>query len=58
MKSHLTSVFVDDQEKALRFYTDALGRLGENVRGAGFCIEPNAGHEVSQKSAEVVQRTR
>ncbi|EKX62295.1 VOC family protein [Streptomyces ipomoeae] len=25
MKIHLTNVFVDDQEKALRFYTDVLG---------------------------------
>src|SRR3954452_25391473 len=25
MKIHLTSVFVDDQEKALGFYTDVLG---------------------------------
>src|SRR5213593_3553760 len=25
MKIHLTSVFVDDQDKALRFYTDVLG---------------------------------
>ena len=25
MKIHLTSVFVDDQEKAVRFYTDVLG---------------------------------
>ncbi|MFE9290842.1 VOC family protein [Streptomyces olivaceus] len=25
MKIHLTSVFVDDQEQALRFYTDVLG---------------------------------
>ncbi|MGI8313219.1 VOC family protein [Saccharopolyspora hattusasensis] len=25
MKIHLTSVFVDDQDKALRFYTDMLG---------------------------------
>ncbi|MFE1260499.1 VOC family protein [Streptomyces albogriseolus] len=25
MKIHLTSVFVDDQAKALRFYTDVLG---------------------------------
>ncbi|MEU6678992.1 VOC family protein [Streptomyces sp. NPDC046853] len=25
MKIHLTSVFVDDQEKAARFYTDVLG---------------------------------
>ena len=25
MKIHLTSVFVDDQTKALRFYTDVLG---------------------------------
>jgi len=25
MRIHLTSVFVDDQEKALRFYTDILG---------------------------------
>ncbi|MFG3406530.1 VOC family protein [Streptomyces sp. NPDC048142] len=25
MKIHLNSVFVDDQEKALRFYTDVLG---------------------------------
>ncbi|MEU1469871.1 VOC family protein [Streptomyces sp. NPDC005761] len=27
MRIHLTSVFVDDQEKALRFYTDVLGFL-------------------------------
>jgi catechol 2,3-dioxygenase-like lactoylglutathione lyase family enzyme len=25
MKIHLTSVFVDDQERALRFYTEVLG---------------------------------
>ncbi|MFE0511644.1 VOC family protein [Streptomyces sp. NPDC058964] len=25
MKIHLTNVFVDDQDKALRFYTDVLG---------------------------------
>ncbi|SDD03029.1 VOC family protein [Actinokineospora iranica] len=25
MRIHLTGVFVDDQEKALRFYTDVLG---------------------------------
>ncbi|MFI6961023.1 VOC family protein [Streptomyces sp. NPDC050255] len=25
MRIHLTSVFVDDQDKALRFYTDVLG---------------------------------
>ncbi|MEU5026588.1 VOC family protein [Streptomyces milbemycinicus] len=25
MKIHLTSVFVDDQDRALRFYTDVLG---------------------------------
>ncbi|MEU6084405.1 VOC family protein [Streptomyces sp. NPDC047108] len=25
MKIHVTSVFVDDQDKALRFYTDVLG---------------------------------
>jgi catechol 2,3-dioxygenase-like lactoylglutathione lyase family enzyme len=25
MRIHLTSVFVDDQERALRFYTDILG---------------------------------
>ncbi|MEU0380206.1 VOC family protein [Streptomyces cyaneofuscatus] len=25
MRIHMTSVFVDDQEKALRFYTDVLG---------------------------------
>ncbi|MFJ8749304.1 VOC family protein [Streptomyces sp. NPDC102441] len=25
MKIHLSSVFVDDQEKAVRFYTDVLG---------------------------------
>ncbi|MEU6370048.1 VOC family protein [Streptomyces sp. NPDC046931] len=27
MKIHLSSVFVDDQDKALRFYTDVLGFL-------------------------------
>jgi len=25
MKIHLTNIFVDDQDKALRFYTDVLG---------------------------------
>lgn len=25
MRIHLTSVFIDDQDKALRFYTDVLG---------------------------------
>ncbi|WP_030251064.1 VOC family protein [Streptomyces violens] len=39
MKIYITSVFVDDQEKALRFYTDMLGfvkkhdiPLGEEAR--------------------------
>ncbi|MFF8729310.1 VOC family protein [Streptomyces sp. NPDC015171] len=39
MRIHLTSVFVDDQEKALRFYTEVLGfvkkhdvPLGDTVR--------------------------
>ena len=30
MKIKLTSVFVDDQEKALRFYTDVLGFVKKN----------------------------
>ena len=30
MKITLTSVFVDDQEKALRFYTDVLGFVVKN----------------------------
>ena len=30
MQITLTSVFVDDQEKALRFYTDVLGFVAEN----------------------------
>ena len=30
MKITLTSVFVDDQEKALRFYTDVLGFTAKN----------------------------
>src|SRR5688500_13120980 len=30
MKIHLTSVFVDDQQKALRFYTDVLGFVKKN----------------------------
>ena len=25
MRIHLSSIFVDDQDKALRFYTDVLG---------------------------------
>ena len=29
MKIKLTTVFVDDQEKALRFYTDVLGFVEE-----------------------------
>jgi catechol 2,3-dioxygenase-like lactoylglutathione lyase family enzyme len=30
MRIHLTSVFVDDQEKAVRFYTDVLGFVKKN----------------------------
>ncbi|WP_367138105.1 VOC family protein [Saccharothrix sp. HUAS TT1] len=30
MRIHLSSVFVDDQEKALRFYTDVLGFVKKN----------------------------
>ncbi|MFB4287264.1 VOC family protein [Nonomuraea sp. ATR24] len=30
MRIRLTSVFVDDQEKALRFYTDVLGFVKKN----------------------------
>ncbi|AJC61425.1 MULTISPECIES: VOC family protein [Streptomyces] len=30
MRIHLTSVFVDDQEKAMRFYTDVLGFVKKN----------------------------
>ena len=30
MNFTLTSVFVDDQEKALRFYTDVLGFVAKN----------------------------
>ncbi|WP_029434196.1 VOC family protein [Blastococcus sp. URHD0036] len=30
MRIGLTSIFVDDQEKALRFYTDVLGFLPKN----------------------------
>jgi len=30
MRIHLTSVFVDDQEKALRFYTEVLGFVKKN----------------------------
>ena len=30
MRITLTSVFVDDQEKALRFYTDVLGFVAKN----------------------------
>ena len=30
IRVHLTSVFVDDQERALRFYTDVLGFLPKN----------------------------
>ena len=30
MKINLTSVFVDDQDKALRFYTEVLGFLKKN----------------------------
>ncbi len=32
MRIHLTSVFVDDQQKALRFYTETLGfRVKHNI---------------------------
>jgi catechol 2,3-dioxygenase-like lactoylglutathione lyase family enzyme len=30
MRIHLSSVFVDDQDKALRFYTDVLGFVKKN----------------------------
>ncbi|NEA31825.1 VOC family protein [Streptomyces sp. SID13031] len=30
MRIHLTSVFVDDQDKALRFYTEVLGFVKKN----------------------------
>ncbi|ROQ67164.1 catechol 2,3-dioxygenase-like lactoylglutathione lyase family enzyme [Streptomyces sp. 840.1] len=30
MRIHLSSVFVDDQEKAVRFYTDVLGFVKKN----------------------------
>jgi catechol 2,3-dioxygenase-like lactoylglutathione lyase family enzyme len=35
MRIHLTSVFVDDQEKALRFYTDVLGFVKKHDVPAG-----------------------
>jgi predicted enzyme related to lactoylglutathione lyase len=35
MKIKITGVFVDDQEKALRFYTDVLGFLKKTDVGAG-----------------------
>jgi catechol 2,3-dioxygenase-like lactoylglutathione lyase family enzyme len=31
MRIHLSSVFVDDQDKALRFYTDVLGFAVDDV---------------------------
>jgi catechol 2,3-dioxygenase-like lactoylglutathione lyase family enzyme len=30
IKIHLTSVFVDDQDKALKFYTEVLGFVKKN----------------------------
>jgi catechol 2,3-dioxygenase-like lactoylglutathione lyase family enzyme len=35
MKIYVTSVFVDDQEKALRFYTDVLGFVKKEDVSAG-----------------------
>ncbi|GAA2254303.1 hypothetical protein GCM10010145_22920 [Streptomyces ruber] len=35
MRIHLTSVFVDDQETALRFYTDVLGFVTKHDVPAG-----------------------
>jgi predicted enzyme related to lactoylglutathione lyase len=35
MKIKLTSIHVDDQEKALRFYTDVLGFVKKNDQSAG-----------------------
>jgi catechol 2,3-dioxygenase-like lactoylglutathione lyase family enzyme len=35
MQIKLTSVYVDDQEKALRFYTDVLGFAKKTDVGAG-----------------------
>ena len=35
MKIKITSVFVDDQDKALRFYTDVLGFVKKTDVGAG-----------------------
>jgi catechol 2,3-dioxygenase-like lactoylglutathione lyase family enzyme len=35
MRIKLTSVLVDDQDKALHFYTDVLGSKGPRSRSAG-----------------------
>ena len=35
MRINLTSVLVDDQDKALRFYTEVLGFTREDRRPAG-----------------------
>jgi catechol 2,3-dioxygenase-like lactoylglutathione lyase family enzyme len=35
VRIHLTSVFVDDQERALRFYTDVLGFVPRNDQPVG-----------------------
>ena len=48
MKIKLTSVFVDDQEKALRFYTEVLG-FGQEVPISA--TGPIAGWTVSARGA-------
>ena len=40
MRIHLASVFVDDQEKALRFYTETLGfKLRHNIPPRTSCLD-------------------
>ncbi len=50
MRIHLTGVFVDDQRKALRFYTETLGfQVKQEVCGS-FSRQPTSGLLLPQSS--------
>jgi catechol 2,3-dioxygenase-like lactoylglutathione lyase family enzyme len=52
MKIKLTSVYVDDQEKALRFYTEVLGFTKKAVSLADRCLKRTTGGDRTAAGTE------